>query len=527
MRTFLLVIFLLATLVVVGISGFYCWASCALPKTGVVALPDQGVLPASEKGADGAVDWRARTLIDLAAAQREIWDNSPVPYDNENPQYRRWAVEGFEAAKARAEKVTDLTGYFFTLAAYINGFGDPHFQFSLEGALPTPMWPGFIVARKGDNAEVVFRDPTDTSAPPVGATIVSCDGKALPALLDERIFPFRLNPKLASDRRIAMTRLFINRGNPFAPAPSECEFRDQGHWFKFKTSWRATPAADDDPWWKEYAAASTGPSAEWGVTEPQPGVFWIGVPTFASGDDTAPKLDALIKDVSARAEAMRKGRAIVIDTRGNGGGNSMWAHMLAEVVFTKSVLSRRVATPRASAVDWRASPANAAFWRDWSEQMTKEFGPFSVNRIMALYLGWQLERSSKDDPPMWREILSSCKTAPAGGLTKERPKGDSPFPARVFFLSNGSCGSSCLNFADTVLMVPGVKLIGSATSGDGPYMDIRIVKLPSKVAAIAFGQKVERGSGRGPLEAYEPDVAYDGSWSDKAVRAWVLEQAAK
>ena len=92
-------------------------------------------------------------------------------------------------------------------------------------------------------------------------------------------------------------------------------------------------------------------------------------------------------------------------------------------------------------------------------------------------------------------------------------------------LSNGSCGSSCLNFADTVLMVPGVKLVGTATSADGVYMDVRSVDLPSGVGAVTFAQKVERGGGRAALEYYPPDIAYDGPWSDEAVRQWVLEIA--
>lgn len=526
MRTFLLVVLLLITLAIGGLAAVYVCYSCALPQTGVIALPAQGDVPAVETNADGTVNWRARTLIDLAAVQREIWDNTPVPYDGENPQYRAWAVEGFGVAKARAEQVNDYAGYFYTIAAYINGFNDPHFQFGPVGDPPPAQWPGFIAARNGDNAVVVSRDGADAGAPAVGATIVSCDGKPLPALLDERIYPFRLNEKLASDRRIAMTRLFFNRGNPFAPAPSVCRFEHEGRAFDVSLRWRPTPKSDD-PWWKDVAAAGSGPTAPWGVSEPAPGVYWIGVPTFSSGDETAPKLDALIKDVAARAAAMRQARAIVIDTRGNGGGNSMWADRLAEAVFTSEVLDRHRAPERASAVDWRGSPANAAYWGEWSAQMTKEFGPLSVNRLMAAFLQWQLGRSAADDPPLWRQLFSSCKTAPAGGLSKQRPKGEGPFPAKVFFLSNGSCGSSCLNFADRVLMVPGVKLIGSATSGDGAYMEIRGVKLPSGLAEISFPQKVERGSGRAPLEAYEADIAYDGHWSDAAVRAWVMEVAAQ
>jgi hypothetical protein len=316
-----------------------------------------------------------------------------------------------------------------------------------------------------------------------------------------------------------MTRLFLDRANPFAPAPAVCRVEQNGAARDVTLSWRAAPP-EKDPWWAKYQAAGTGPKAEWGVSEPAPGIAWIGVPTFSSDDENFPKLDALIKAVEAKGDAIRNGRAIVIDTRGNGGGNSSWADKLAAAIFTGDVLSRHAAPDREQAVDWRGSEANAAYWNDWSNQMAKEFGAFSLNRFGALAIGWQLGRTARQDPPIIR--VGSCKPGRAGGITRARPKGESPFKARVYFLSNGSCGSSCLNFADTVLMVPGVKLIGSATSADGAYMEIREVDLPSGGAAIAFPQKVERGAARAPMEAYEADTPYNGSWSDEAVRQWVL-----
>lgn len=519
MRTLLTIILVLIALAVAGVAGLYACYTCTLPPVGALApLPPPSVQPGPPNSADGSPNWPARTLIDLAAMREQIWANTPVPYDTENPHYRAWLIEGFVEAEARAEQVTDRAGYFYTLAAYMNGFGDPHFQIGLKDNQLAPRWPGFIVSRTGDVAEIVYRDE---SAPPLGTKITACDGKPVAQLLDERIFPFRLNPKLASDRRIAMTRLFLDRGNPFAPAPVTCSIEDKGRNAMLTLAWRPAPP-DNDPWWQQYQAAGTGPKAEWGVSEPVPGVTWIGVPTFSSDDESFPKLDALIKAVEAKGEAMRNGRAIVIDTRGNGGGNSSWADKLAAAVFTSGVLSRHKAPEREQAVDWRGSEANAAFWKNWSDQMAKEFGSFSLNRFGALAIGWQLGRTATQDPPIVR--VGSCKPGRAGGITRARPKGVSPFKARVYFLSNGSCGSSCLNFADTVLMVPGVKVIGSATSADGAYMEIRDLDLPSGETAIAFPQKVERGAARAPMEAYEADIPYDGSWSDEAVREWALEK---
>ncbi len=525
MRTFLVVLLLLITLAVAGVVGLYVCYTCTLPPVGQLEpLPPPTVQPGAPTNADGSPNWSARALIDLAAIREQLWANTPVPYDTENPQYREWAIKGFAEAEARAGQAKDRAGYFYTLAAYMNGFGDPHFQIGLKGDQLSPRWPGFIVSRAGDAAEVVYRDEADASAPPLGAKIVACDGKPLTQLMDERVYPFRMNPKLASDRRIGMTRLFLDRGNPFAPAPSVCHVEQNGTARDVALAWRAAPP-DKDPWWDKYQAAGTGPKAEWGVTEPVPGVTWIGVPTFSSDDENFPKLDALIKAVEAKGAAMRQGRAIVIDTRGNGGGNSSWADKLAAAIFTSDVLSRHAAPNREEAVDWRGSQANAAYWKDWSNQMAKEFGPLSLNRFGALAIGWQLGRTASQNPPIIR--VGSCKPGRAGGITKARPKGASPFKARIYFLSNGSCGSSCLNFADTVLMVPGVTVIGSATSADGAYMEIRGIDLPSGEAEIAFPQKVERGAARAPMEAYEADIPYDGSWSDEAVRKWVLEKVSQ
>jgi hypothetical protein len=212
----------------------------------------------------------------------------------------------------------------------------------------------------------------------------------------------------------------------------------------------------------------------------------------------------------------------VIDTRGNGGGNSMWADRLAEAVFTRKVLDDAVARlpKRREAVDWRGSPENVAYWREWGKQIESELSASDRRWLKRVIRG--LEQAAKRKPPIWRQGEGDEVDA-SGGLTAHRPRDAvAPFPARVYFLSNGTCGSSCLNFADRVLMVPGVRLIGSATSGDGPYMEVRSEPLPSGLAQLTFPQKVYRGMARGALEVYTPDIAYDGAWDDASLRAWTM-----
>ena len=496
----------------VGSFAWFAYATCDLPAVGPAALP-------AAAGEDGLSEWGARTVRDLTAARQLLWDNTPIPYDAENPSYRAWLVSGYDEAVGRARTVKDFAGHFFTLAGYLNGFRDPHIAVSVVGDPPAGRWPGFIASAYGEGAKIAYRDEGDASVPPLGATILTCDGKAIGDLVRERVFPFRLNPAFGADRRAAVSRLFLDRGNPFAPAPTVCRMEIAGRTKDVSLGWRPLPSPDE-AWFKLFSDAIAGPDASWGASEPAPGVTWIGVPTFSSGDETSAKLDALIKAVEARGAAMRNGRAIVIDTRGNGGGNSSWADRLAVAIFTQPVLDKFAAPDREQATDWRASASNSAYWTAWSEQMAKEFGVFSFNRAESMFLGWQLGRLKDHDPPIWR--MGSCKPGKTGGFSKMRPKGRSPFPAQVYFLTNGSCGSSCLNFADRVLMVPGVQVIGMATSGDGMYMEVREEKLPSGLLELTLPQKVDRGGGRASMEVYDADVAYDGAWTDEAVRAWVM-----
>ncbi len=464
--------------------------------------------------------WRAIAISDLDAARAILQSQTPIPYDTENPSYPAWLETGYQRARALAEQAGDASGHYYALAYYLNGFNDPHIALAPLRPL-SARWPGFIAASRNGGAIVTLRDESDADAPPLGAQIISCDGNSLPALAEERVFPFVLHEGLALDRRRAVTRLFQDYAVPDAPAPSRCRFSIAGQEREFDLRWRAPPVPGE-AYQAALQAAAIGPQATWGLSEPTPGVFWIGVPSFASGAETAPKLEHLLEAIRARGDALRNGHAIIIDVRGNGGGNSAWADRLAAAIFGDHIAARaRSASTGQSAIDWRASPENAAYWENWINTVgIPEFGAASPNVRDQREVVRNLRAFSTAKPPIWRSGPRS--TSPSGGLTRRRPRGDSPFPAHVFMLSNGTCASSCLDFADTVLFVPGVKLIGSATSGDGPYMEVRTIVLPSGLAQISIPQKVWRGMPRGPLEAYEPDIAYNGPWDDASVRSWVI-----
>lgn len=465
--------------------------------------------------------WRMAAITDLDAAQRLLREHTPIPFDTEDPSYPTWLEQGHALARAQAEQVGDRIGYVYALSRYLNGFRDPHVQLKALPALPSPRWPGFVATMREDGAEVTMREESDPDAPPTGARILACEGKSLRALADERVFPYTLNARLALDRRRVITRLFIDRGNPLAPPPIRCRIAVAGEEREIALRWRALPEPAE-AFSQAYQAASIGPAATFGVGEPAPGIFWIGVPTFDSNSENAARLQTLIEQARARAATMRKAHAIVIDIRGNGGGNSAWADRLAKVIFGDATVRAARRRHQQPLEEWRASAGNIDYWRKWRETVAvPQFGENSEMAAYARKVVEGMQRAIERGEAIWRD--GPARVGRGGGLTTRRPQGRSPFPARVYVLSNGACASSCLDFADTVLQIPGVRLIGAGTSGDGAYVEIRDEVLPSGLATITLPQKAQRGADRGPFEAYAPDLAYDGAWDENSVRTWVID----
>jgi hypothetical protein len=100
--------------------------------------------------------------------------------------------------------------------------------------------------------------------------------------------------------------------------------------------------------------------------------------------------------------------------------------------------------------------------------------------------------------------------------------------AQIVFVTDAECASACLDFADRVLSIPGVRHVGQTTAADTVFMELRAVGLPSGLGKVAFAQKVYRGRKRANNEAYVPSAHFAGQIGDtEAVRKWVLEQAAQ
>lgn len=464
--------------------------------------------------------WRAAAESDLEALRTLIREDTPAALDAENPQMQRWYDRGYREARNRLRRVNDQASYYYLLLGYVTGFRDPHLSLGAQMRLAPASWPGFVTTADGDNV-VVFSREEEPTAPAIGARLISCDGRTPAAFRARNIYPFSLNPGLAGDRRRSAARIFMDRHNPFGPAPRRCVFEENGARRTFTLNWREVP--EGDSYWNQYNLASLGPGASFDITTPAEGITWIGVPTLDNG--AGEQLQALIDRITSEAPAMRAGRAIVIDVRGNGGGNSEWGVRIARALWGDDIINSIPGDDRSGAVDWRASTGNRDYIAEFTPELAQQFGADSDIVQWAHRAHDGIDAAITRGDAFWRDRDpgDTGEIAASGGYAQQRPTGPSPIPARVYVLSNGVCASACLDFADIILHIPGVQLIGADTSGDGLMMEIRTAMLPSGLVQVGLPMKVYRGRGRGALESYHADVAYNGVWSDEAVRAWTMQ----
>ena len=134
--------------------------------------------------------------------------------------------------------------------------------------------------------------------------------------------------------------------------------------------------------------------------------------------------------------------------------------------------------------------------------------------------------------PYWTSVLSSMESARAAGRSLARidappsppsgPPPPDPISGRVFLLTDGGCGSACLDFADLLRRLPGVAQIGTPTFADAVYMDVNEARLPSGMATLSYGMKVFRHRVRANNQWYEPKYRWPGgAMTENSLAEWI------
>lgn len=490
------------------------WASVALAAA-CASAPQDDLTVADEASAEQKAYWSASAEADLRAAHAAMLANHPGPVDPANPGFMDVAEKALRSSLELAARAETDAGYDAVLASYQAAFRDDHFQVYrlASDADPEDRWPGFIVSyRPGEGFTVV-----DTGAETSflrDAELLSCDGQRPGRMLDERVFAFSSGkPDQDAYRVYHSRRLFLDDGNPFLEPMRRCRFRlSNGRLLSHQLEWLPVPV---EIYQRTYESTFGADPERAALREVEPGVFWINLPNFAPNEGQVNEMRAVFAEVEERREELRAAKAVVVDVRGNKGGNSAWGNTFVEALWGAEFLANHQ-PPASRGVDWRVSDGNIQHLDDVVPVLRSQgLGDVVDSLLLPIINGMKAARDN-GEPFFFEQVASEER-----GLT--RPLA-SPEAAPVYFLTAGTCASSCLDFADLMLSIDGVRHIGFPTQSDTLYLEVREETLPEERAAVILPIKVFRDRPRGDSEALIPQDIYNGTdWSDEAIEAWVLE----
>jgi hypothetical protein len=258
------------------------------------------------------------------------------------------------------------------------------------------------------------------------------------------------------------------------------------------------------------------PSAGLGVTD-FAGGFWIALDTL---EEPAGKV---VDAVADQQKAILAAPMVVIDLRGNGGGDSKYADRLARLLAGNAAVdSASVPLPPCSGDYWRASSLVLKSARASLATAQQDGNKDDIAYWVPVVDG--LSKAVAEHQAFWPKLPACASHAGAvdqSAITKPFP--ELAMKGRLVIVTDRSCFSSCL-IAVNLFRHLGALQVGEATDASTRYMEVREETMPSGLRTFSTLQKVALGLGNyGP---YKPDRIYPGDLTDTgALKSWVYSTA--
>lgn len=466
-----------------------------------------GAVFADDSSREESID---KAVRDLSAVHQLIISSHPGAIDQENAAFTDWAERGYREAKQLALRVNSERDAQAVLGFYISGFKDGHVGV-YQSRKGKSSWAGFVLDMRGE-AFVVSRVATVWPAPlpPIGSSVISCDGKTARDILGDEISPYvdrRLNLK-STWRHLAKYLTVDDADYPVLARKraSNClVVLPSGEQQHFALSWQ-----EDRGQLKDFLA------------QPQPlqalrnlggGRYWVHASNFAPSAADNVSLEKMLDTLKNIHDAT----LIVLDTRGNRGGNSLVGARILSALKGEPFVESLGQASRSYAM-WRVSPFALATLNSTLASMESDYGK---NSDAYRFVSGMRESMSA----ALRERKDWLRQPDTSSLVQDHfeDSNATPFKGQLVLVTDSLCASACLDFADAVLADPGAIHFGLSTSGDTLYIDIGSQVLPSG-AQFWLPLKVWRGRVRGNNQSYDPSYTFEGDIHDTpAVQKWVLD----
>lgn len=458
--------------------------------------------------------WSKLIETDLNHIYSTVKENHPGYVDSENIYFKKWFEQGYEQALIETKKAQTLNHAMTILKTFVAGFADGHFYLNLNYQPKKIKWAGIKVNKYGKDYRVSYVDSKNhKSMPRVMSKLLSCDNKAVADIMLEDVLKYRFNDKRVNSPKVRFApKILIDDGIGNRVHYASCKFDYQGEVKDIKLSWENI---SHNKYLNKVTFKNTLTAKNFNFEQFDNDKYWVSLPKFYPNKQEQKVLRDVIKKVK---NVRRSASKFIIDVRGNGGGNSQWGVEVAKAIYGDVFIeTHQLLNPDSSYALWRVSNDNIQHLQGvlpWiEEQFTKESSMFTdFSKLLN-----DMKRA-KDQGKVFVKQGSN-----SDGIIKENHNNtEMKTHAKVLFLTDSSCGSACLDFADLLLRLPNVSHIGQETGADTVYMDIRNVKLPSGLGQYSIAQKVYRNRPRKHNESYAPKYYFNDDISNtEKLKTWI------
>lgn len=448
--------------------------------------------------------WNELASADLAAALELIERNHPgAAPELGDTQFQSLLSTARANARKRLPLVRDYGGHAALLNGLANDFRDGHIWSKARISPNRREWAGLVITRIGGHWVVGAQEAAGSEPGLKGARMLGCDGVEADAFARARTGTFHAHPDVEAAMASRAYTMLLDDQNPFVERASACRFQAaNGRQIDHRLSWRPVSVRSLE---RIIGESVQEPAAGMGVSA-FPGGQWIALETLGNG------AAQVVEAVRARQAALRSSPMVVLDLRGNSGGNSQYALEIARAL---------VGDERAAAADRPAGDCTGMYWRV-SEDNAKALRAFVASLPPDRRPEWSAQADALDRAVASGRSFSPDLPACAREGSQPASPGRLPPPlmkGRLVLVTDRACFSSCLMAADLFRRL-GATHVGEATDMSTRYMEVREITLPSGLRTFSTLQKVALGAGNfGP---YQPKFTYPSSMADTdGLKTWV------
>lgn len=452
-----------------------------------------------------AIDWADLARRDLQFAGDSIAARHAGAVDGQLSVTGPLAT-GLRAGLAEAGAARSEQDYLRVMMRFIAGFGDPHTAVDLHVA--TRGWTGIVLDHVDGRYRVVWSEPNwPNPLPPVGATAQTCDDVYTGSYLQLKVAPFsnRSTEYATTFGSLAQQSMF-DVGLGWTPA--QCVFTlADGSLRRYALPLRSVPTQVSEARLEALRPSYRATAKPVDVMPLGPGRYLVGMPNF-NGKRSGAAFEALYP----KLEALAQPAWVVLDLRGNGGGDSSWGTRALGALYGSAYSDQLAAAGGAQkyliADDatvallkrYIAAPEFADSKEDLTEDLAKVLAAIRVGAKMSLVSGSA-------------ETLSA---EPPAALNIPRPRGP-----RLLAIIDRNCFSSCMNVLQQIRATGDAVVVGEPTIGYSPFGEITRIDLPSGRGVLLIPSALYR-TAQGTREPFVPDYPFPGKMTDDdALLTWV------